>query len=62
MKEKMKTKVFNIKVFIAIAMLAFSSPVFAIEEYVSDIYKQIDLVFAKKSESEVIIRMTVIII
>ena len=52
MKEKMKTKVFNIKVFIAIAMLAFSSPVFAIEEYVSDIYKQIDLVFAKKSESE----------
>ena len=47
MKEKMKTKVFNIKVFIAIAMLAFSSPVFAIEEYVSDIYKQIDLVFAK---------------
>ena len=52
MKEKMKTKVFSIKVFIAILMLALSSPVFAVEEYVSDIYKQIDLAFSKKSESE----------
>lgn len=51
MKEIMKTKV-SIKVFIAIILLAFSSPVFAVEEYVSDIYKQIDLVFAKKSGSE----------
>ena len=50
MKEIMKTKV-SIKVFIAIILLAFSSPVFGVEEYVSEIYKQIDLVFAKKSES-----------
>lgn len=52
MKEKMKTKVFSIKVFIAILLLAVSSPVFAVEEYVSDIYKQIDVAFTKKSESE----------
>jgi transcription elongation factor Elf1 len=52
MKEKMKKVNTKLKVFIAAALLALAYPVFAVEEYVSEIYKQIDLVFSKKSESE----------
>lgn len=43
----------KIKVLItAVLLLFFSSELFAVEEYVSDIYKQIDLCFAAKDESK----------
>ncbi len=41
-----------IKVFTAIFFLTLISPLFAVEEYVSEIYKEIDAVFVKKSEKE----------
>ena len=48
MKMNMK-----IKALLAAAIIAGStSTLFAVEEYVSDIYKQIDTVFSKKSDTE----------
>ena len=40
------------KILTVLLMLFISSSVFAIEEYVSEIYKEIDAVFVKKSEKE----------
>lgn len=52
MKEKMKTKVFRKKIYILFALIFFASPVFAVEEYISDIYKQIDSCFVRKSDKD----------
>ena len=44
----------KIKVFIIAAgmLLAAGTAAFAVEEYISDIYKEIDTVFTHKSETE----------